>query len=161
MNQFLTASILKSKKSSVLIYIQYSGFLTPSIPYLLFWMQPCWLEVVKSYSCTYRGQQCQRRSKNSQNSQPTCREPVSPRKHWVTKKAWLSLSLVGSTHRHWSPLTSLGNWWSVIDVGRSSKSQRLPASITYYHLPTDVSKSQVVKNLCLEWAQVPTCWSLL
>ena len=72
------------------------------------------------------------------------------------KKGGLSLSLVGSTHRHWSPLTSLGNWWSVIDVGRSSKSQRLPASITYYPLATDVSKSQVVKHLCLEWAQVPT-----
>ena len=73
------------------------------------------------------------------------------------KKDGLSLSLVGSTHRHWSPLTSLGNWWSVIDVGRSSKSQRLLASITYYPLATDVSKSQVVRHLCLEWAQVPTC----
>ena len=75
------------------------------------------------------------------------------------KKRWTQLVL-GSTHRHWSPLTSLGNWWSVIDVGRSSKSQRLPASITYYHLPTDVSKSRVVIHLCLEWAQVPTFWNL-
>ena len=72
------------------------------------------------------------------------------------KKDGPSLSLVGSTHRQWSPLTSLGNWWSVIDVGRSSKRQRLPASINYYPLATDVSKSQVVKHLCLEWAQVPT-----
>ena len=95
-------------------------------------MQPCWLEVVKSYSCTYRGQQCQRRSKNSQNPQPTCREPVSPKEHKVTKKVdsacpWL-VPPTGIGRR--SPLWEIGGRWSMWEEALKASDYLLVLPIT-------------------------------